>query len=328
MSLGGYIGLLGKHQEKHTIAIGDCKWSVTGKNGKNVRTKEEAMRSEEVMKQIQSDQKSKATAQRNRFEVISPYIKQVQKIEVSTKTMKGMLDQKNEECSCCHNGSSIEVTKKEDTVLNKWKIGGVLAPMSSDGNTRTVGDKTYRRISGLVDSGAVDSVTNERTAPWIPIRETAASKSGMKYVVADGRTVPNRGQQNFSGTIEDGLPIDLSKQITDVCKTLLSVRKFKEARNIVIFGADERDMISNKKGSGSRAKLEDNGKDYQLSIWMEVPKEVLKRGEALSIVEAVAREEFKTKSVEAVREGHATTWDRILSSGEATFRGRTSELQI
>ena len=53
---------------------------------------------------------------------------------------------------------------------------------------------------------------------------------------------------------------------------------------------------------------------------MEVPKEVMKRGGALSSVEAVIREELKTKSVEEVREGHATMWDRLLSSGEATFQ--------
>ena len=93
--------------------------------------------------------------------------------------------------------------------------------------------------------------------------------------MTDGRTVLNKGQQNFSGTTEDGLPIDMGIQITDVCKTLFSVRKIKEAGNIVIFGADEGHMIINKR-SGSRTMIEDNGKDYQLWIWMEVPKEAIK----------------------------------------------------
>jgi hypothetical protein len=137
--------------------------------------------------------------------------------------------------------------------------------------------------------------------------------------VADGRTVLNKGQQNFSGTTEDGLPIDMGIQITDVCKTLFSVRKIKEAGNIVIFGADEGDMIINKR-SGSRTMIEDNGKDYQLSIWMEVPKEASNRVEALSSVEAVIREELKTKSIEEIREGHETMWGRLLSSEEATFQ--------
>jgi hypothetical protein len=59
-------------------------------------------------------------------------------------------------------------------------------------------------------------------------------------------------------------------QITDVVKILFSVRKIKESDNIVIFGAEEGDMIINKR-SGARTMIEDNGRDYQLSLWLEVP---------------------------------------------------------
>jgi hypothetical protein len=192
--------------------------------------------------------------------------------------------------------------------------------MSSEKGIKTVGGRTYKKVSGLVDSGAVDSVTNDKTAPWIPIQQTAASRSGLRYTVADGRTVPNKGQQNFSGTTEDGLPIDMGIQITDVCKTLFSVRKIKEAGNIVIFGADEGDMIINKR-SGSRTMIEDNGKDYQLSIWMEVPKEAVSKLGALSSVENVIREELKTRSVEEVRDQlmQSTMWNELLRSEEAPF---------
>jgi hypothetical protein len=143
----------------------------------------------------------------------------------------------------------------------------------------------------------------------------------MKYTVADGRTVPNRGQQRFAGTTEDGLPIDMGIQITDVCKTLFSVRKIKEAGNIVIFGAEEGDMIINKK-SGSRTRIEDNGRDYQLSIWMEVPKEAVGKLGALSSVEEAIREELKTKSVEEVRDQfmQSTMWNRLLGSQETPFQ--------
>jgi hypothetical protein len=86
-------------------------------------------------------------------------------------------------------------------------------------NIKVVGGKTFNRVSGLVDSGAVDNVTNERTAPWILIRQTAASRSGLKYTVADGRTFPNEGQHELSGMTNDGLPIELGIQITGVVKT-------------------------------------------------------------------------------------------------------------
>ena len=44
----------------------------------------------------------------------------------------------------------------------------------------------------------------------------------------------------------------------------------KESGNIVIFGPEEGDMIINKR-SGARTMIEDNGRDYQLSLWLEVP---------------------------------------------------------
>jgi hypothetical protein len=307
MSLGGYLSMFEKHEGKSAMTVGDCRWSVAGRNGKRVRTQGEASRSEEVVKQIQKDQKersrvmTKSPVLKNRFEVMSTHEEHDPSIEEDGRKQfvpPGL----NKSCGDLH-------------CISK----GMLAPMRSDVSVKTVGGRTYKKVSGLVDSGAVDSVTNDKIAPWIPIQQTAASRSRLRYTVADGRTVLNKGQQNFSGTTEDGLPIDMGIQITDVCKTLFSVRKIKEAGNIVIFGADEGDMIINRR-SGSRTMIEDNGKDYQLSIWMEVPKEATKRVEALSSVEAVIREELKTKSIEEIREGHETMWDRLLSSGEATFQ--------
>ncbi len=79
-------------------------------------------------------------------------------------------------------------------------------------------------------------------------------------------------------------------------------------------------MIINKK-SGSRTKIEDNGKDFQLSIWMEVPKEALNKVNALSSVEEAITEELKTRSVEDVRGQfmQSTMWSRLLGSEETPF---------
>ena len=80
-------------------------------------------------------------------------------------------------------------------------------------------------------------------------------------------------------------------------------------------------MIINKK-SGSRTRIEDNGRDYQLSIWMEVPKEAVGKLGALSSVEEAIREELKTKSVEEVRDQfmQSTMWNRLLGSQETPFQ--------
>jgi hypothetical protein len=67
--------------------------------------------------------------------------------------------------------------------------------------------------------------------------------------------------------------------------------------------------------------IEDNGKDYQLSIWMEVPKEAVSKLGALSSVENVIREELKTRSVEEVRDQlmQSTMWNKLLGSEETRF---------
>ena len=96
-------------------------------------------------------------------------------------------------------------------------------------------------IRGVVDSGAADHVTNKNVAPQVPIKETPAV--GIKYTVANGNNVYNQGQKDVCGFTANGNPIELGFQVTDVAKTLFSVKKMKDSGNIVIFGADEGDMI-------------------------------------------------------------------------------------
>ena len=74
-------------------------------------------------------------------------------------------------------------------------------------------------IRGVVESGAADHVTNKSVAPQVPIKKTRAV--GMKYTVADGRTVCNEGQNDVSGITSNGNPIELGIQVTEVAKTLV-----------------------------------------------------------------------------------------------------------
>ena len=92
-------------------------------------------------------------------------------------------------------GTARQVSGKSDKLTSSEE--SMLAPMRREGNMRVIGGRSFKKISGLVDSGAVDNVTNKFTAPWIPIEETMASRSGLKYTVADGSTVLNKGQQKF-----------------------------------------------------------------------------------------------------------------------------------
>jgi hypothetical protein len=202
---------------------------LCGNRGRK-KTNEETSRSIEVMKQIQIDQEEKRRVAhevnvkvvKNRYEAISPHHEHVP-LKISNK-------QKCNDLKCCHSRSiKVEERKVDLNEVALKEVGkqSMLAPVRADVDIKVVGDKTYKKVSELVDSGAEDSVTNERTAPCIPIQQTAASRFGTKYTAADGRTVPNRGQQMFSGTTEDGLPIEMGIQITDVRKTLLASGKLR-----------------------------------------------------------------------------------------------------
>ena len=59
----------------------------------------------------------------------------------------------------------------------------------------------------------------------------------------------------------------MSPAVTDVVKTLFSVRKMEDAGNIVVFGADEGDMIINKK-TGTCIPINDDGRTFTMDIFV------------------------------------------------------------
>ena len=50
----------------------------------------------------------------------------------------------------------------------------------------------------LIDSGATASVIPERLLQGYPIRQGEAAKRGVKYLVADGGSVPNLGEMRVN----------------------------------------------------------------------------------------------------------------------------------
>ena len=94
---------------------------------------------------------------------------------------------------------------------------------------------------------------------------------GRTYTVADGRQIPNKGKKEFSGFSGDGTPIEMGINITDVVKILFSVRSMCRAGNVVLFGADEGSFVINKK-SGNVTKIDDDGVNYTLSMFVKKPK--------------------------------------------------------
>ena len=60
----------------------------------------------------------------------------------------------------------------------------------------------------------------------------------------------------------------MNMEVTNVVNTLFSVRKFKQAGNMVVFGADEGDFIINK-ATKKKIPIKDNGKNFTMDIFIK-----------------------------------------------------------
>ena len=126
-------------------------------------------------------------------------------------------------------------------------------------------------IEVTVDSGAVDTVGPPTVAPGIPIRETAASRSGMHYRAANNMKSPNLGEKKIEGINEEGQDVGMTIQVAKVNKVLASVGRMCEAGNKVVFDDEEGSYIMNKK-TGKVTKFEKRNGVYNFNLM--IPKEL------------------------------------------------------
>ncbi len=141
-------------------------------------------------------------------------------------------------------------------------------------------------IEGVVDSGAVDTVTNKDTVKFIPINETKRSKREAFWTTADGNHVYNEGENFIEGCTGQGTPTGMPMQVGDVSTTLFSIGRMKEAGNLVVFGLKEELAVVNWKtgktlckggdnvivdeNTGITTSIDDNGKEYTKKIWVKI----------------------------------------------------------
>ena len=103
----------------------------------------------------------------------------------------------------------------------------------------------------------------------IEIKPGVASKRGVKYEVANGTRIPNLGERKFVAHSEEGAARNITAQVCDVNKALLSVKKVVGAGNRVVF--DESGSFIEDKRSGEKMWLrEDNGM-YMLKMYVKTP---------------------------------------------------------
>jgi len=102
-------------------------------------------------------------------------------------------------------------------------------------NEVTSGNGNWEKITVTIDSGAVDSVGPRTMATDIGIRDTPASRAGLKHRAANGTPIDNLGEKSIQGVTKQGNKVGMTFQIADVTKPLGAVRAMLAGGDKVVF---------------------------------------------------------------------------------------------
>ena len=127
-----------------------------------------------------------------------------------------------------------------------------------------------------VDSGAIDSVMPRRVANGVPVKQTGASRQGLKYRAANGTSIKNEGERGLRGYTAEGNLVDMSMQVCEVTKPLGSVRAMLQAGNRVTF--DKGGSYIENKATGVRTNIEDRNGAFVFDIWVPRVNEQHEKG--------------------------------------------------
>ena len=72
----------------------------------------------------------------------------------------------------------------------------------------------------------------------LELNESAQSRRGVEYEVANGIKIPNLGEKQFMGHTEGGIARSITAQVCDVNKVLLSASKVVRVGHRVVFDQD------------------------------------------------------------------------------------------
>ncbi len=130
-----------------------------------------------------------------------------------------------------------------------------------------VEEEEWQEVLFTVDSGAMDTVVGEEECPQFQRSKSPGSRNGLMYEVANGETVPNKGQKHIRGLTEEEVPISIVAQVCSITKPLLSVKKMCNAGNTVVF--DNEGCYIQCKATGRCTAISDQGGTFRCRIGCE-----------------------------------------------------------
>ena len=132
-----------------------------------------------------------------------------------------------------------------------------------------ISEEEWTEVSFAVDSGASETVINEDMAGNVTMTESQGSRRGVQYEVANGVAIPNEGEKRLLAVSEENATRDITAQVCNVNKALLSVRRVVAAGNRVVFDA-EASYIEDK-ATGEKMWLKEENGMYMLKMWVKAP---------------------------------------------------------
>ncbi len=160
-------------------------------------------------------------------------------------------------------------------VFNPTSSKEGLCPISKAPMTKNVREQ-WEELLAIVDSGATVPVLHPKVAAAYELEESAASRAGVEYELANMDTDPNLGQKRFAVLTQEGTLRGYQSQCADVGKALLSVRALVHSKNAVCFGLgpEGEDHLIINRVTGEINRMEDNGINYLQRLLIIPPDQI------------------------------------------------------
>jgi hypothetical protein len=113
----------------------------------------------------------------------------------------------------------------------------------------------------------------------VPIKDTPASRAGLKYRAANGTAIDNLGEKSIQGITKQGKKVGMTFQVADVTKPLGAVRAMLAAGNKVVF--ESGNSYIQDKTRTIKTPIEERNGAFVFDIWR--PKAPTNHGSGVNV---------------------------------------------
>ena len=130
----------------------------------------------------------------------------------------------------------------------------------------------WEKIGLTIDSGAAETICPAREANSVATIPGSKFAQGVKYTCANGKKLPNLGEKRcVMCTEESEVEHNITMQVADVTRALMSVSRAVDAGNRIVF--DDKWSYIEDKRSGQRTTIQRRGGLYVLECWIKARDE-------------------------------------------------------